>query len=119
MSIGKGIATTMKTLTHCPELVASKVIMDLFNTTGLKDIVTSLLGPVHVPLAAKIQLSFPGDGCVDPEVSASLGQELTPKNGYTCWQLDGIPSAANTSRDHFRNYSILVGTKIGFWIFFC
>lgn len=112
-SLGK-FPNLERSTTSCPELVANEAILDLFRTSGLNSLVSSLLGHgYYPPPVAFINLQYPGDGCIKDENMKDNPSEFHflkfDPEWKNYWKIDGLPSPSTGSSDknHFiRNYSL-------------
>eukprot|EP01124_Arcella_intermedia_P018918 TRINITY_DN26042_c0_g1_i1.p1 TRINITY_DN26042_c0_g1~~TRINITY_DN26042_c0_g1_i1.p1 ORF type:complete len:510 (+),score=99.71 TRINITY_DN26042_c0_g1_i1:157-1530(+) len=65
-----------RSITSCPDLVSSKVLMDLFYESPASSYVEQLVGQTNRLLACQIALRYPGDGCMKANIKKFGGNFL-------------------------------------------
>jgi hypothetical protein len=129
----------LRSITSCPDLVASKVIMDLLTHSPALAYIETMLGKFNFPRAGQIALRYPGDGCVlgsiekltgpgmvdmiaqgNPLVGGFMNQLLgsddedryyvVGPNWHDFWHIDGFPqSVAGIKTGEVKNFTMLIG----------
>jgi len=124
-----------RSITSCPDLVASKVCMDLLNQSPALSYAEQLIGQTNRLMGCQIALRYPGDGCLkanlekfgvmdkinqNPLIGGVVNQLLggdDEESNYVVgpdwteyWHIDGFPDAIKGLKTgQVQNFTCLLG----------
>jgi len=91
-----------RSITSCPDLVASKVCMDLLNQSPALSYAEQLIGPTNRLMGCQIALRYPGDGCLKANMEKYGVMHALNQNPI----LGGVVHQLLGSDDEESNYKI-------------